>query len=72
MGNIKTLIDFNNKINTIITVYAKKLDFKTWKTNINVQKIGKSRLTAYKMIIGGLQILNKFDKASFLKNIFIN
>lgn len=34
--NLKTLINFDNKINIIILFYAKKLGFEIWKININI------------------------------------
>ena len=45
------LIDFDSKVNIIISTYVLKLGFIIWKTNVETQKINKSLLKIYNIII---------------------
>lgn len=49
--NIKALINFNNEVNIMTSTYTKKLDFQMQKTNVGAQKIDRSSLVTYKMVI---------------------
>ena len=51
----------------MILAYTSKLDFKIKRTNAGTQKIDSSLLTTFKMVITGLQVINKLDKAWFSK-----
>lgn len=43
-------------------IYAAKLGFFIWKTDINVQKIDNSALYTYKMVLASFSIKNKLAK----------
>lgn len=48
---VKTLIDSSNKVNAITLAYIVKLDFSNQKTSIRVQKIDKSPLKTYNIVL---------------------
>lgn len=66
---IQALIDSSSEVNAMTPVYAKKLGFRTWKTDVGVQKIYNSSLTNYGMVIAGFQVKNKERKACFFQEI---
>lgn len=66
-NNIKTLINSNNEANIMILAYVKRLSFWTWKIDVVVQKIERSNLVTYKVIIIKFQVLNKLDRAYFFQ-----
>lgn len=49
----------------MIPAYIKKLGLQTQKINLGAQKIDKSNITIYKIVIIGFQVLDKLDKACF-------
>lgn len=51
--NVKALINSDNKVNNDSYLCKKKLKFWTQKTNIDAQKIDKSSVATYKMVIAG-------------------
>ena len=50
---IRALIDLGSEVNTIALAYAKKLDLWLRKTNVGAQKIDKSIMETYDMVIAG-------------------
>ena len=48
---IRGLINLGNEVNTMTPAYTKKLGLWTQKTNIRAQKIDKSLLETYEMVI---------------------
>lgn len=52
-------------------IYAKKLNFQLYKTDIRAQKIDGSSLTTYNIVIAGFQFVNKLGKAYFFQKIFL-
>ena len=46
-------------------VYAKKLGLRNWKTDVRAQKIDRSSLHKFEMVIAGFQVLDKQDRAQF-------
>ena len=46
-------------------VYAKKLDLWAQKTDVGAQKIDRSSLNMFGMVIAGFQILDKQGRAQF-------
>lgn len=49
----------------MILAYAKKLGLWTQKINVKAQKIDKSSLAIYKIVIAGFQVLDKLGKTRF-------
>ena len=50
---IRALIDFGSEVNAMIPAYAKKLGLQTWRTDVKAQKIDKSSLDTFGMVIAG-------------------
>lgn len=59
---IKTLINSNNKVNTIIQLYITKLRFKIWPINIRTQKINSFIFKIFNIILASFQVEDKFEK----------
>ena len=70
-GTIYTLIDFGSKVNAMLSVYAKKLGLQIWKTNIGAQKINRSTLFTFEMVIAEFQVQNKLGRARFFQETFL-
>ena len=51
--------------------YAKRLGLKTWKTNIEAQKIDSSVLEIFGMVIADFQIENKGGRLKFFQETFL-
>ena len=51
--------------------YAKQLGFRTWKIHIKAQKIDRLSLKSYKIVIAGLQVLNKLSQSQFFQETFL-
>ena len=51
---VRTLLNSDSEINAISPAYAKRLGFKTWKTNIGAQKIDGSALETFGMVIADI------------------
>lgn len=56
LSKIKTLIDLGSEVNTISPAYVKKLGFRMQKTNVDAQKIDKSCLNIFEILIASLSI----------------
>ena len=61
----KALIDSESEINAISPAYAKKLGFQIRKTDVGAQKIDRSSLNTFGMVIAGFQIQDKLGRAKF-------
>lgn len=53
------------------SAYVKKLGLKTWKTNVQAQKINGSILKIFRMVIVDFQVENKIGKPSFFQKTFL-
>ena len=62
---VKTLLDNSREVNTMNPNFARKLDFKVWKTNVEAQKIDGSVLEIFGIIIANFQIEDKVNKPRF-------
>ena len=65
------LLNFGSKINAITLAYMAQLGLKMWKTNVNAQKIDKSSLEFYSIVITAFQILNKLGCSCFFQETFL-
>ena len=54
----------------MVPAYAKKLGLWVWKTNIGAQKINRSTLETYSIVIAGFQAQDKFGKVRFFQETF--
>ena len=66
-AEVQAFIDSRNEINSIAPAYAKKLGFWLRKTDVGVQKIDRSILKTYDIVIVGFQVQDKFEKARFFQ-----
>ena len=67
MVEIQDLIDSKSEVNAIAPAYVKKLGLQVRKTNIGAQKIDRSTLKTYDIVIAGFQVQDKFGKARFFQ-----
>ena len=51
--------------------YAKKLGFRTQRTDVGAQKIDGSLLETYGMVIAAFQVKDKLGRARFFQEIFL-
>ena len=51
--------------------YAKKLGFKTWKTNVGAQKIDGSALETFGIVIADFQVDDKGGRPRFFQETFL-
>ena len=51
--------------------YAKKLGFRTWKTDVGAQKIDYLLLKTYRMVIAAFQVEDKLSRAWFFQKTFL-
>ena len=70
-NNIKALINFSSKINSIILIHILKFDFQVQKTNIKAQKSNRLSLATDKIVIVAFRILNKLKHFRFFQKIFL-
>ena len=57
--NVLALLDFESEVNAMTPAYAAQLGLKVQKTDICAQKIDRSSLATYGMVIAAFQLLNK-------------
>ena len=63
--DVLALLDFRIKINAITLAYTIQLGLKVWKTNVGIQKIDRSSLETYSMVIDTFQIFSKLNCSCF-------
>ena len=68
---VRALLDSGNKVNTMSSAYVEKLDLKTWKIIIGVQKIDGSALETFGMVIANFHLENKGGRPRFFQEIFL-
>ena len=59
------LLDSGSKVNTMTLAYIAQLGLKVQKTNFGVQKIDKSFLATYSIVIATFQVFNKLGCSRF-------
>ena len=68
---IRVLLDSSSKVNAMSLAYAKKLGFKTRKTNVGAQKIDDSALKTFGMVIADFQVEDKCGRPRFFQETFL-
>ena len=63
--DIRALIHSSSKVNVILTVYAIKLDLYTRKIDVGVQKIDKSDLDTFGIVIADYSVRDKLERVRF-------
>ena len=59
------MLNNGNKVNAMSPAYAKRLGLKTWKTNVGAQKIDRTALETFGMVIANFQVKNKGSRPRF-------
>ena len=65
------MLNSGSKVNAISPAYAKKLGFKTRKTNVRAQKINGSALETFGMVIADFQLEDKGGRPRFFQETFL-
>ena len=65
------LLDFEKKVNAMTSAYTAQLDFKVRKTNIGTQKIDKSSLETYAIVIATFKVLHHLGHSWFFQESFL-
>lgn len=68
---IKTLINSNNKVNTITLAYTIKLDFIIQKTSFKAQKINGSLLEIFNIVLACFLLQDNLEKVCFFEKTFL-
>ena len=63
--DILALLDSGSKVNAMTPAYTAWLGLNVQKTDIGAQKIDKSTLATYGMVIAAFQVLNKLGRLQF-------
>ena len=69
--DILALLNSGSKINARTPTYIVHLGLQVRMTNISTQKIDKSSLTTYRMIIAAFQVVNKLGCSRFFQKTFL-
>ena len=69
--DVLALLDFGSKINAMTPAYAAYLGLKLKKTNVGAQKIDRSSLATYGMVIAALQVVDKLGCSRFFQETFL-
>ena len=65
------MLNSGSKMNAITLAYTAQLGIKVRKTNIGAQKINKSLLKTYSIVIAAFQVLDKFGHFCFFEKPFL-
>ena len=65
------MLDFESKINRITPAYTAYLHFKVRVTNIGTQKIDRSLLATYGIVIAAFQVIDKLSHSWFFQDTFL-
>ena len=69
--NILALLNSENEVNAISPAYTAHLGLKVRKTNVGAQKIDKSLLPTYSMVIAAFQVIDKLSRSWFFQDTFL-
>ena len=69
--NILALLDSRSEINAMTPAYAAHLDLTVRMTDVGVQKIDRSLLATYGMVIAALQVVDKLGRSWFFQETFL-
>lgn len=70
-SKVKALIDSDSEVKVMTLAYVKKPGFWTQKTNVRAEKINRSSLATFKMVIAKFQVSDKLDKTCFFQKTFL-
>ena len=67
---MRALIYLNSKINIIYPAYTTKLSFYARKVDVGAQKINRSHLDNFKIVIADYLVKNKLERVQFFQKTF--
>ena len=68
---LKALLNSGGEVNAMSPAYAKRLGFKTRKTNVRAQKIDGSAIETFGMVIVDFQVKDKGGRPKFIQKAFL-
>ena len=69
--DVLALLDSGSKVNAITPAYTAHLGLKVKVTDVGVQKINRSSLATYSMVIATFQVFDKLGRSWFFKETFL-
>ena len=69
--DVTALIDLGSKVNAIYPAYTIKLDFCARKMDVSAQKINKSHLDTFGMVIADCSVKDKLKRVRFFYKTFL-
>ena len=69
--DVRALIDLGSEVNAMHLAYATKLGLRTRKIDIGAQKIDRSHLNTFEMVIVDCSINDKLGKVQFFQETFL-
>ena len=69
--DVLALLDSRSKVNAMTPTYTAHLDLKVRMTDVDMQKIDRSSLATYSMVIAAFQVVNKLDCSRFFQKTFL-
>ena len=70
-NGIQALFDSGSEVNAINPAYTKKLGLRVRQTDVEAQKIDRSHLDTFGMIIAGFSLQDKLGKVRFFQETFL-
>lgn len=67
----QALIDSGSEVNAMYPTYAAKLGLPVGKTDVGTQKIDKSHLETFRMVIAGFSLQDKLGQVRFFQETFL-
>ena len=68
---VRALLNGGSKVNAMSPAYAKKLGFKTQKTNVKAKKIDSFALETFGIVIANFQVEDKSDRPRLFQETFL-
>ena len=69
--NVLALLDSRSEVNVMTRAYIVHLDLKVRVTGVGAQKINRSSLATYGMLIAALQVVDKLGRSRFFQKTFL-
>ena len=70
-NGIQALLNSGSKVNAMNPAYTKKLKLRVRQTDVGVQKINRSHLDTFGMVIAGFSLQDKVEKVWFFQKTFL-
>ena len=70
-NGIQALLDLGSELNAMNPAYAKKLGLRIRQTDVEAQKIDRSHLDTFGIVIAGFSLQDKLEKVRFFQETFL-